>query len=192
MTELARHVNEVYAHAERLYGEPEVSEALARMGEAVSAALAERNPVVLCVMLGGLIPTAGLVRHLHFPFELDYLHATRYRRGTSGGSLQWRARPETPLAGRQVLIVDDILDEGLTLRALRDWCQGEGAVAVETAVLTRKRHGRNGAGVRADYVGLEVPDRYVFGSGMDYRGYLRNAPGIFAVVDGADRDAHGR
>jgi len=88
--------------------------------------------------------------------------------------------------------VDDILDEGLTLSALRDWCVAEGAAAVQTAVLTRKRHARNGTGIRGDYVGLEVPDRYVFGSGMDYRGYLRNAPGIFAVAEGTEGDAHER
>lgn len=192
MTELVSHVNEVYARAERLYSEDEVNGALARMGDAIGAALAGSNPVLLCVMVGGLIPTAGLVRHLRFPFELDYLHATRYRGGTSGGSLQWRARPDTPLAGRRVLIVDDILDEGLTLSALRAWCAAQGAASVQAAVLTRKRHARNGAGIRADFVGLEVPDRYVFGSGMDYRGYLRNAPGILAVADDAQGDGHER
>jgi len=87
----------------------------------------------------------------------------------------------TPLSGRVVVVVDDILDEGLTLTEILDWCRGAGAARVYSAVLVHKRHDRKPGLRRADFTGLEVPDRYVFGYGMDYRGYLRNAPGIFAV-----------
>ncbi len=180
-TERLRDVARVYERSERIYSAREVTRALGQMARAVSADLSSCNPVVLCVMVGGLIPTAGLLRHFAFPFELDYLHATRYRGGTRGGTLQWRARPETVLAGRCTLIVDDILDEGVTLGALRDWCLSAGAASVHTAVLTRKRRAHPTVCPEPDYVGLEVPDRYVFGSGMDYRGYLRNVAGIYAV-----------
>ncbi|MBW6476866.1 MAG: hypoxanthine-guanine phosphoribosyltransferase, partial [Chromatiales bacterium] len=104
----------------------------------------------------------------------------RYRGDTAGGDLQWRVAPRFEVTGRCVLIVDDILDEGLTLQAIIKWCWEQGANEVYSAVLVEKKHARN-VGVDADFIGIEIPDRYVFGYGMDYKECLRNAPGIFAV-----------
>lgn len=169
-----------FADAELLCGKEEVEAALDRMAGEIGACLGARDPLILCVMMGGLIPAARLLARFDFPLQLDYVHATRYRGATSGGELEWKCRPETPLAGRVVLVVDDILDEGWTLAAILADCRKRGAQEVQSAVLVNKRHDRK-APVRADYVGVEVEDRYVFGYGMDYRGYLRNAPGIYAV-----------
>jgi len=164
-----------------------VEAALRRLAVAISADLAERHPVVLCVMLGGLIPCGRLLPMLDFPLDLDYLHATRYRGDTAGGVLHWLARPRCPLTDRDVLIVDDILDEGRTLEAIIAECRALGARSVRVAVLVRKRHQRCVPGLLADYVGLEVDDHYVFGEGMDYHEGLRNLRGIHAI----DEDGHG-
>ena len=142
------------------------------------------RPVFLTVMHGGLPFAAQLalaVGARGLDMELDYLHATRYRGATTGGELAWKHRPATPLRGRRVLLVDDIVDEGHTLAAVRAWCDGQGAREVRIAAMVTKRHDRCVAGLCADYVGLEVPDRYVFGYGMDYHEQGRNLPEIRAL-----------
>jgi len=142
------------------------------------------RPVFLTVMHGGLPFAAQLALAIGvhgLDLELDYLHATRYRGDTTGGELAWKHRPATPLQGRRVLLVDDIVDEGHTLAAVRDWCAGQGAIEVRIAAMVTKQHDRCVAGLCADYVGLEVPDRYVFGYGMDYHEQGRNLPAIYAL-----------
>lgn len=157
-------------------------------GASSEAGGSAQPPVFLTVMHGGL-PFAGQLAlelgALGLDLTFDYLHATRYRGATSGGELAWKHRPATPLAGRRVLLVDDIVDEGHTLAAVRDWCLGEGAAEVRIAALAVKRHDRCVDGVRADYAGLDVPDRYVFGFGMDFQEQGRNLPAIHALRDGA-------
>lgn len=174
-------VVQVLREAELLHPPEAVEEAIDRMAAAITSSLAERCPLVLAVMIGGLIPAAKLLERLHFPLEVDYVHATRYRGSVKGRELVWRAHPRIPLAERAVLVVDDILDEGLTLAAIVEHCAAAGAREVRSAVLVEKRHQRKPAIEHADFTGLTVADRYVFGSGMDYRGYLRNVPGIYAV-----------
>jgi hypoxanthine phosphoribosyltransferase len=145
---------------------------------------AGRLPLLLCVMNGGLVFAGQLLTRLRFPLEIDYIHATRYGMATSGDAVQWLARPRIPLRGRDVLLLDDILDVGATLEAIREDCIAAGASSVRTAVLVEKRHERKVVpGLRADFSAMDVPDRFVFGYGMDYRGYWRNAPGIYAVRD---------
>jgi len=137
-------------------------------------------------MHGGL-PFAGQLAlelgALGLDLTFDYLHATRYRGATTGGELTWKHRPATPLRGRRVLLVDDILDEGHTLAAVRDWCLAEGAAEVRIAALAVKRHDRCVEGICADHAGLDVPDRYVFGYGMDFQEHGRNLPAIYALKE---------
>ncbi|MBF0471549.1 MAG: hypoxanthine-guanine phosphoribosyltransferase [Gammaproteobacteria bacterium] len=171
---------EVMRTAERLYAPAEVEQALERMAAEITTALAKSNPLVVTVLTGAIIPAGLLMTKLHFPLQSDYLHATRYRGDTEGRDLHWLVRPRSDLRGRTVLIVDDILDEGPTLQAIVAACRQQGAAAVYTAVLVKKNHNRN-IGIEADFVGLETGDRYLFGYGMDYHDYWRNAPGIFAV-----------
>lgn len=176
----------IYAGADCLIDEAEINRAYDRIAEAVTADMAELDPVVICVMLGGLQATAELGKRLEFPFELDYLHATRYRGETSGGELVWKVSPGLRLADRHVLIVDDIIDEGHTLAAIIDAIKLQGVASIRTAMLLLKNHDRRAPGVQADYVGCEVADRYVFGAGMDYKGYFRQLPGVWAI--GRDSD----
>ena len=122
-----------------------------------------------------------LLSRLAFPLQLDNIHASRYRGGTRGGTLSWLSYPSLPLHERHVLIVDDILDEGYTLDGIVAHCRDAGAASVTTAVLIDKRHDRKYGGIQADVVGLELPDLYLFGCGMDYKGYWRNCPAVYAV-----------
>lgn len=109
-------VRRVQQEADLLHSEREVEAALDGMAAAMTGRLAELDPLLLGVMVGGMAPLGCLLRRLPFPLQVDYLHATRYRGGVRGGGLEWRARPVTPLSGRVVVVVDDILDEGLTDR----------------------------------------------------------------------------
>jgi hypoxanthine phosphoribosyltransferase len=168
--------------SECLFNEQQIAAALDVMAAEITARLAESNPLLLCVMNGGIVVTGHLAPRLKFPLQIDYIHATRYREQLTGSELHWRVTPATALAGRVVLVVDDIFDEGETLAAIRRWCLEQGAAAFYSAVLVDKQHDRKCAELRcADFSALDVPDRYVFGYGMDYKGYWRNAPGIFAV-----------
>jgi hypoxanthine phosphoribosyltransferase len=173
-------IQRVYEEADCLYTRAQVELAIDKMADEISEAMGDKNPLVLAVMSGAMIPAGILLSRLDFPLQIDFIHASRYRGSTSGGELEWRVAPRFPLEGRCVLVIDDILDEGLTLQAIVDSCRSQGASEVHSAVLVKKLHTRN-IGIVADYVGLEVEDRYVFGYGMDYKEYLRNAPGIFAV-----------
>ena len=161
----------------------------AQIDEAVAAIAADiradyeggERPVYITVMHGGLLFAANLSLKVGMDLEFDYLHATRYRGALTGSGLAWLHRPATPLQGRKVLIADDILDEGHTLKAVRDWCEDQGAAEVRIAVLCEKIHDRRVEGIDADYIALEVPDAYVYGYGMDYHEQGRNLPGIYAL-----------
>ena len=172
------------ARAERIHDRATIERAIAAMAVRVRNDYAGDMPLYLTVMQGGL-PFAGQlaleIGARGLDLEFDYLHATRYRSGTTGGELAWKHRPATPLRGRRVLLVDDIVDEGHTLAAVRAWCIGEGARDVRIATLAVKQHGRCVPGLCADYAGVDVPDRYVFGYGMDYHEQGRNLPVIYAL-----------
>jgi hypoxanthine phosphoribosyltransferase len=176
-------VKRAMAEADCLASPAEVRAALDRMAAAISDRLAAANPICYCVMNGGLVIAGRLLSRLDFPLEVAYLHATRYGHELNGTTmLDWRVRPTQDLEGRTVLVIDDILDEGHTLEAIVAHCRDEGAAEVLTAVLVDKQHGRKARpGLKADFHGLDIPDRFLFGCGMDYKGYWRNAPGIYAL-----------
>lgn len=171
-----------FDNADCIYSNAEVQKAITNMAEEIKNKLADRDPLVLCVMTGGMIPAGQLLTHLNFPLQVDYIHATRYQNGTKGGNLTWLVRPTLPLKGRDVLIIDDIYDEGITLSEIVEYCSSEGAETIYTAVLINKIHDRK-QGDKPDFISLETADRYLFGYGMDYHGYLRNVSGIYAIKD---------
>ena len=183
MSVSAEHAQSIYISSRCLYDKEHVEAALDKMAAAITDKLADKNPLIICVLTGAIIPMGHLLTRLDFPLEIDYIHATRYQGETAGGELHWLANPTSDLSGRVVLIIDDILDEGHTLAGIVKHCHEEGAKDVYSAVLVEKHHDRRVTGLHADFVGLDVDDHYVFGYGMDYKGYLRNAPGIFAVTE---------
>lgn len=167
-----------------LYAADAVQAAIAAQARALRPALAGRDPLVLVLMQGALYYAAWLTLALAIPLELDYIHASRYRDGRSGSTLQWIRRPPAAVAGRTVLLLDDIFDAGETLAAARAACREAGARTVVTAVMTRKR--RAHAAAPPDSVALEVPDRFVVGCGLDCGGRWRNLPAIYALHDERD------
>jgi hypoxanthine phosphoribosyltransferase len=176
MLKVIQHIQDT---ADLLYSERQVEGALDNMAAAINERLSGRNPLVLCVMNGGIIAAGKLLTRLTMPLTIDAINASRYQNQISGGTIEWVLKPGTPLKDRVILIIDDVLDEGITLAAIRDFCLGQGAAAVYCAVLVDKLLGHEKP-IRADFVGLQVENRYLFGYGMDYKGYLRNAPGIYA------------
>jgi len=172
----------IQASADCLYTDGEVNAALDKMASEITQCLEETKPLILCTMIGGIITTGKLLERLNFPLSVDYIHASRYRGALHGAELDWIARPTESLQDRVVLIVDDIFDEGLTLEALIKDCAAAGAKKIYSAILLDKSCEKKTA-VNVDFVGLKVNNRYVFGSGMDYKGYLRNASGIYAIPE---------
>lgn len=159
-----------------------VTAAVTRVAAEVTARLGETYPVVMSVMGGGVVFTGQLLPLLRFPLDFDYIHATRYRGETAGGRIEWKVRPREDVRDRVVLVVDDILDEGYTLAAIRDSLREAGAREVLNAVFCEKILGRSKP-VQADFVGVTVPDRYVFGYGMDVHGAWRNLPAVYALKE---------
>ncbi|MGH8747470.1 MAG: hypoxanthine-guanine phosphoribosyltransferase [Burkholderiales bacterium] len=158
----------------------EVQAAVRCVAAEINSQLSETYPLVLVVMAGAVVFAGQLLPLLHFPLDLDYVHASRYGNQTTGGALGWRVAPPASALGRTVLLLDDILDGGTTLLAIRDRLRGQGATRVFSAVLVEKML-TGGKPIAADFVGLRIPDRFVFGCGMDAKGYWRNLPEIRAM-----------
>lgn len=176
---------DVLKNAVCLYSNADIQAALDRMAEQITKKMSNDNPLILCVMIGALITTGHLVTRLHFPLEIDYIHATRYRGTTRGGDLHWLVEPRQPMADRTILIIDDIMDGGLTLSAIIDYCKQAGAAKIYSAVLVSKTRTREpGVNFEPDFVGVTTPDQYLFGFGLDYEEYLRNISGIYAIKEG--------
>lgn len=180
---LPDNIREVFSKATCIYSKSQVEKAFEHMVAEISHVLADSNPIFLCVVIGGIIPLGNLLPRMDFPLEVDYVHATRYRNTTRGKDVQWLAKPRCKMKGRTIIIVDDILDGGITLQEIVNFCEERGAEKVYSAVLVDKKGARLPNGLpKADFCGLEVENHYVFGYGMDYKGYLRNAPGIYMVA----------
>lgn len=169
------------ADADLLFDRNALESVIADMGRRIDAALDGERAVFLTLMNGALMFAGHLALAIRTDLEFDYVHATRYRGATSGSELHWLREPAADLQGRTVLLVDDILDEGHTLKAVRDDCLARGARRVLIVSLCTKDHDRLVEGVAADFNGVQLPDRYVFGFGMDYYEQGRNLPGIYAL-----------
>jgi|TARA_R110000850_G_scaffold92878_3_gene196794 hypoxanthine phosphoribosyltransferase len=175
-------MREVFSQADCLYSHDQVIAAIDVLAKKINAVYYDQNPLILIVMNGGLVFGGQLLSRLNFPLQVDYLQASRYGDNIQGQSLNWRVKPSAELHDRSVLIVDDILDEGKTLLEIIQYCKAQGASDVRSVVLTDKKHDRKAVrDLKADFCGLVLEDRFVFGFGMDYQGYWRNAPGIYAV-----------
>ena len=166
--------------AELIISAEEVQTALARVAREINAVLNDAHPLVLSVMGGAVVFTGQLLPLLDFPLDFDYIHVSRYGNGQQGGALNWKVEPRENVRGKIVLVVDDVLDEGETLAAVKQRVLELGAAGFYCAVFADKIKGKSKP-IRADFVGVELPDRFVFGFGMDVHGAWRNLPAIYAV-----------
>lgn len=167
-------------HSELIVPAEEIDAAIRRLGVEITRAYAQAYPLVLTVMAGAVVFAGRLLPMLRFPLDLDYVHATRYGAATQGGRIDWRVAPSTAVCGRAVLVLDDILDAGHTLAAIRARLLQDGAENVRCAVLVEKTLDMK-KDFTADFVGVRIPDRFVFGCGMDAKGFWRNLPEIRAM-----------
>lgn len=155
--------------------------AFRRLATAIQPAIAAGDCVLLGVLLGGAVPLVRIASLLKGDFLIDVCRVGRYGEATRGGIPQWLSPPQAALGGKHVILVDDIFDEGITLEFVAAYCRGQGVRKLSSAVMVRKRHDRAHAGLAPDYIGLEVGDEYVFGSGMDYQGRWRHLDAIWGV-----------
>lgn len=170
----------ILREAEPLFSEQEVQAALQRVAADINEHLADTHPLVLAVMGGAVVFAGQLLPLLTFPLDFDYVHVSRYGGARQGGELHWKIEPRENVAGRTVLVLDDVLDEGETLAAIKRRVLELGAAQCYGAVFADKMNGLEKP-VHADFVGLELPNRFVFGFGMDIEGAWRNLPAIYAT-----------
>ena len=173
---------DILQQAELLYPAEEVRAAVACVAREINSVLADMHPLVLSVMGGAVVFTGQLLPLLDFPLDFDYVHVSRYGGNQEGGQLHWKVEPHENVRGRVVLVVDDILDQGETLAAVKQRVIDMGATGFYCAVFADKLNGKDKP-IRADFVGLEVPDRFIFGFGMDIHGAWRNLPAIYAIKE---------
>ena len=158
----------------------EVKAGIEKVAAEIQEKLKDKYPLALIVMGGAVVFAGQLLPKLRMPLDLDYIHATRYGAATTGGGIEWRVEPQPNVRGRAVLVLDDILDGGQTMAAIRDRLLELGAESFHCAVLVEKILGKEKP-IAADFVGLTIPDRFVFGCGMDAKGQWRNLPEIRAM-----------
>ena len=179
---LIDHIKRVWKDADCLFDETTVNRAVQNIAHQVIDDYSTKNPVLLCLMKGAVVFMGKLLTQLPFPLEIDYIHASRYGDRLTGDTLDWTHRPEMEqLQNRHIILVDDIFDQGVTLAACREWLLSQNCASVEAAVLIEKQHDRVLSSFKPKYVGLQVPDAFVVGYGMDYKNYFRNANGIFKI-----------
>jgi len=172
---------EIHRDADLLYDADAVAQGIAELAGRVADDCEKTFPLVLCVMNGGLYLTGQLLRHWEFPLTLDYVHATRYRLATLGKDVLWKSYPQNEIRDRNVLIIDDIFDQGYTLEEVRNYCLKHGAKSCHSVFLIGKTHDRRTADVQPDYVGLECGECYVYGAGMDLNSHFRNLSSIYYI-----------
>jgi len=182
MSEFHREIIEVRNKAELIHDESAMELCYDRLAEEITGSLGSKQPLLLPIMIGGIYLCGQLMRRLDFLLEVDYLHATRYRDRLQGRDLHWKVKPSVKRKNRTVLVIDDILDQGITLKGVIESLYEAGASDVQSVVLTTKQCPRT-TDIDVTYKGVNVADKYVFGCGMDYKGFWRNLPEIYAVAD---------
>lgn len=172
-------------YSEILINENIIDQTIKQLAEEIQCKLSGLELHTFCIMNGGLYFAGQLLRHLNIPMHINYLHATRYKDNRPTDDLIWMQKPDPSLIENQdILLIDDIFDEGATLEAIVNSCKGFKARSIHSVVLINKQHNRKPiSGFEPDFIGLPVEDRYIFGCGMDYKGLWRNLPSIYAVKE---------
>ena len=172
----------IRTNAKVIIASDQIEAALERLAAKINVDYQEKNPIFLVVLNGGLIFSGQILPRIDILCQIDYCHATRYSGETTGDKIQWKTIPQMDLSGRDVVIIDDILDEGHTLLAISEYCLANNAKSVKSLVLVEKEHQRKAyKNQKADYCELTAPDEYVFGFGMDYSHHWRNSKDIYVL-----------
>ncbi|MDP9254610.1 MAG: hypoxanthine phosphoribosyltransferase [Verrucomicrobiota bacterium] len=159
-----------------LFDEATIFRRLDELAEQISADYRDRELTVIAVLNGSIIFMADLLRRIPLPLKLDCLSVASYRGGTkSTGEVIFKQVAPPDIEGRHILILDDILDSGLTLAAIREKLETANPLSLCVCVLLRKRKIR-ARSIEADYVGFEIEDEFVVGYGLDYMERYRNLP----------------
>ncbi len=181
------HVNRARAlldNAEEIVDAAGVQKAVKHVADTLNARFDNAGddsfPLVLGVMGGAVVFVGQLLPQLRFPLEFDYIHVSRYGDDDQGGRVVWKVIPRPNVAGRTIIVLDDILDEGETLAQVKQRLLDMGAAEVIITVFADKAIKRSKP-VKADIVGLTIPNKFVIGFGMDVYGYWRNLPGLWAI-----------
>ena len=179
----SHHLQQIVSQAKLLHSEVDIEDAIDNVARSITTELEHSNPIFICVLVGALILSGKLVEKLSFPLQLDYAHATRYGDDANGANnVNWLAKPSLPLSNRNIVLIDDVLDGGLTLAAIKEYCEQQNCKKVYTAVLLDKPSGRKPGGIdKPDFKGITIGDHWLIGTGLDYKGYLRNLTGIYAM-----------
>jgi hypoxanthine phosphoribosyltransferase len=150
----------------------------------VSEKILKKEIVVLCVMNGGMIFCAHLLPLLNFPLQFDVLQVSRYGDKDVGSVLRWIKVPTVELLNKHILIVDDLIDEGVSLTEVFNYCDSKSPASIKVAVLLSKETTRRVVEtIIPNYIGLSIPDKFIFGFGIDYKNYHRNLLDIYTVED---------
>ncbi len=176
-------LEDVIQRSECLITEARIAAAYDKLAATLNLHYNNLNPIILVVLNGGLIPAGHLLTRLSFAHRMDYIHATRYQNNQGTNELIWKATVDLDLEGEHVLLVDDIFDEGITLKNIVQELLVQQPESLKTCCLLNKNHDRKVEGFNIDFVGTTVEDRYIYGCGMDYHGYLRHLPGIYALKE---------
>lgn len=161
---------------EVLYTEEQIAECVAQLGERLSQDYEEKNPLFICVLKGAVLFMADLVKHVSVPMEMDFMATSSYGESSkSSGVVRILKDLEGSVDGRHVVIVEDIIDTGLTLAYLREMLLSRHAASVKVVALFDKPDGRS-VNIIPDYYGFTVPNRFIVGYGLDYAEKYRNLP----------------
>ena len=164
----------------------EIQERVDEMGAAISRDLDGQRPILIGVLNGAFMFLADLMRALSIESEVDFMKLSSYGAAkVSSGEVQELKRIDADLEGRHVVLVEDIVDTGLTMQFILDRIGALGTASVRVATLLHKPEAAEEE-VPIDYVGFEIPDRFVIGYGLDYGQLARRLPAIYAQADEAE------
>src|SRR5579875_353172 len=159
-----------------LFDERQISSRIADLGKQMSGDYAGRNPLFICILKGAVMFMADLVKHIDVPMEMDFMATSSYGASSkSSGVVRIMKDLDRPVEGRHVVLVEDIVDTGLTLKYLRDAMVHRQAASVKIVSLFDKPEGRK-VDIKPDYFGFEVPNEFIVGYGLDYAEQYRNLP----------------
>ncbi|MBT4964409.1 MAG: hypoxanthine-guanine phosphoribosyltransferase [Francisellaceae bacterium] len=176
-------VKSILEHSVMIYSRDDIARETKRVAQEITEVVSDKNPIIISTLIGGMMFSSAISEHLRFPLEMDYINVSRYDGETNpSNNVDFIVKPKKSLKNRVVVVVDDILDGGITMAEVSKFCKNSGATEVYTAVMTQKNRKRDSGGLKsADFIAFNAGNEFLVGFGLDYKGYLRNLPEIYSV-----------